>query len=43
MDKEPLGKLKRLLKDDLVAERNRYAKDVMTDVRERRREKLAVQ
>ena len=37
-----LGKLKRLLIDDLTAERNRYAKDVMGDVRARRKEVGAV-
>ena len=33
-----MGELKRLLMDDLLRERNQYAKRVMTDVRGRRRE-----
>ena len=33
-----MGNLKRFLMDDLLRERNQYAKRVMTDVRGRRRE-----
>ncbi len=33
-----MGELKRLLMDDLLRERNQYAKKVMTEVKDRRRE-----
>lgn len=36
---DDIGELKRLLMDDLLRERNRFAKEVMTEVKDRRRRK----